>query len=146
VPSASALAATALIRLGKLTGDHKYSDAAVGTMSAAAGLMQQAPTAMGQMLLAVDVHIGPTYEMVLVGQTSSSDTKQALRDLRRRYLPNKVLAAALGSNKPPTILEELLSGRTAGNEPTLYVCEGFSCQEPAVGREAIVRKLDQITR
>jgi uncharacterized protein YyaL (SSP411 family) len=146
VPSASGLAATALIRLGKLTGDRKYLDAAEGTLQSAAGLMQQAPTAMGQMLLALDYYLGPTYEMVLAGDAASSATKGSLRDLRRRFLPNKVLAAALGSTRPPAILDELLSGRTAGNEPTLYVCEGFSCQEPAVGAAAIEARLSQLTR
>jgi uncharacterized protein len=146
VPSASALAATALIRLGKLTGDRKYLDAAEGTLQSAAGLMQQAPTAMGQMLLALDYYLGPTYEMVLAGDSASRATQGALRDVRRRFLPNKVLAAALGSKKPPAILEELLSGRTAGSDPTLYVCEGFSCQEPAVGAAAIESRLNQLTR
>jgi uncharacterized protein len=146
VPSASGLAATALIRFGKLTGDRKYLDAADGALQAAAGMMQQAPTAMGQMLLALDYYIGPTYEMVLAGDPASSVTQGALRELRRRYLPNKVLAAALGSNRPPAILEELLSGRTAGSEPTLYVCEGFTCQEPAMGAAAIEARLNQLMR
>ena len=43
VPSASGLAATALARLGKLTGNRQYADAAEGALRTAAGLMQQAP-------------------------------------------------------------------------------------------------------
>ncbi|MBA3651827.1 MAG: thioredoxin domain-containing protein, partial [Chthoniobacterales bacterium] len=62
IPSASALAATALARLGKLTGDRKYGEAAERTLKAAAGLLLQAPTAMGQMLLALDFQLGPTQE------------------------------------------------------------------------------------
>ncbi|HEX6960416.1 MAG TPA: hypothetical protein VF175_01005, partial [Lacipirellula sp.] len=63
------------------------------------------------------------------------------------FIPNKIIAAALGkSNEAPPMLSELLSGRTAGIKPTLYVCEGFACQEPAVGADAIRAKLDQLTR
>jgi uncharacterized protein YyaL (SSP411 family) len=147
VPSASALAATALIRLGKLTGERKYLDAAERTLHSAAALMQQAPTAMGQMLLALDYYLGPTYEMVLAGDPAGAATHTALQSLRRRYLPNKVLAAALGpAHDAPPMLSELLAGRTAGIEPTLYVCEGFACQEPAIGAAAIRTKLSQLTR
>ncbi|HEX6963093.1 MAG TPA: thioredoxin domain-containing protein [Lacipirellula sp.] len=147
VPSASGLAATALVRLGKLTGKRTYWEAGEATLRNAAGMMQQAPTAMGQMLLALDFYIGPTYEMVLAGDSGNEHTQSALRDVQQRFIPNKIIAAALGkSNEAPPMLSELLSGRTAGIEPTLYVCEGFACQEPAVGADAIRTKLDQLTR
>jgi uncharacterized protein YyaL (SSP411 family) len=149
VPSASALAATALVRLGKLTGDRKYADAAEGTLKAAAGLLQQAPTAMGQMFIALDFYLGPTYEMVVAGDPRSDSTRAALRDVRRRFLPNKVLAAALAEDgsRPPALLKELLDGKAAaGAEPILYVCEGFTCQEPAEGAAAIKARLDRLTR
>ena len=51
-PSGNALAATALVRLGKLTGRSAYLAAAEGTFQAATAVMQQSPTAAGQMLLA----------------------------------------------------------------------------------------------
>jgi uncharacterized protein YyaL (SSP411 family) len=149
VPSASGLAATALTRLGKLTGIAKYTDSADATLKASAGLMQQAPTAMGQMLLALDFHLGPTYELVLAGEAANEATQQSLREIRRRYLPNKVLAAGLGhaGRKPPDLLADLLSGKTAtSGDPTLYVCEGFTCQEPAHGAAKIAAKLDVLTR
>jgi uncharacterized protein len=149
IPSASALAATALVRLGKLTGDRRYADAAEGTLRAAAGLLQQAPTAMGQMFLALDFYLGPTYELVLAGDPASEATHDSLGNIRRRFLPNKVLAGGLGENgvKPPKLLEELLVGKSATDgEPTLYVCEGFTCQEPAEGVAAIAAKLDTLTR
>jgi uncharacterized protein YyaL (SSP411 family) len=148
VPSASALAATALARLGKLTGERRYSAAAENAMEAAAGLMQQAPTAMGQMLLAVDFHLGPTYEMVVAGEPRHDSTRTALHEVRRRFLPNKVLAAALGPHggKPPALLGNLLDGKiAAAGEPILYVCEGFTCQEPAEGLPAIAAKLDALS-
>jgi len=149
VPSASAMAATALVRLGKLTGDRKYSDAAEATLRAAAGLLQQAPTAMGQMFLAFDFYLGPTYEMVLAGDPAHESTPAALADIRRRFLPNKVLAAALVEEEggAPALLNALLAGKAAANgEPVLYVCEGFVCQEPAQGTAAIAAKLDTLTR
>jgi uncharacterized protein YyaL (SSP411 family) len=142
VPSASAMAATALVRLGKLTGESKYLEAAEGTLKSAAGLMQQAPTAMGQMLLALDLHQGPTFELVLAGDPASESMAAALRDLRRTFLPNKVLASASGAT--PAMLKDLLAGKSAASEPVLYVCEGFTCREPAKGREAIAAALESL--
>ncbi len=141
VPSSSAMAATALVRLGKLTGKSAYADAAQRTMEAAAGFMKQAPTAMGQMMLALDFQLGPTYELVFAGKPDDA----ALADVRRRFLPNKVLAGAVGpaGEKPPALLRALLEGKAVADaEPTLYVCESFTCQAPAKGAQAIAAALD----
>ena len=141
VPSASGMTAYALVRLGKLTGDQRYLDAATNTLEAAAGLMRQHPTGMGQTLLALDLQLGPTYELVFAGGTDDP----ALANLRRRYLPNKVLAAALPGAEPPALLKDLLAGKTmADDKPTLYVCEGFTCKAPAEGTAAIAAALDHL--
>ena len=55
----NALAATALLRLGTLLGRGDYLDAATQTLAAAVPLLQRAPMAAGQMLLALDRHLGP---------------------------------------------------------------------------------------
>ena len=145
VPSGNAMAATALIKLGKITGRHQYLDAALGAMTVASELMQRAPTATGQMLIAVDLQIGPTYEMVLAGDLAKDDSRTALKDLRKRFLPNKVLVLAEGKEKPAEALAELLLGKSMlGGAPTLFVCEGFTCQAPAQGLEEIEHALDEL--
>ncbi len=78
-PSGNAMAATALLRLGKLTGRADYLDAAAGTLQAAAGLMAQFPSAAGQMLMALDMQLGPTHEIVVVGREDDADTKALLK-------------------------------------------------------------------
>src|SRR4029077_4902394 len=86
-PSGNAMAATALLRLGKLTGRRDYTDAAVGTLQAAAGLMERFPSAAGQMLAALDFHLGPTPEIVILGG-EDSPTPPVLAGLRHRFRPN----------------------------------------------------------
>ncbi len=145
VPSGNAMAATALVRLGKLTGKQTYLDAAEKTMLGASDLMQRAPSAAAQMLLAVDLYLGPTYEMVLAGDPEAKDTKATLADLRRRFLPNKVLAFAAENSAAPEPLADLLRGKSMlGGATTLYVCEGFTCQAPAQGDEEISHTLDEL--
>ena len=148
VPCGNALAATALLRLGKLTGRTDYLDAARRTLAAAASLMEKLPMATGQMLLALDLLIGPTPEIVLLGDLDSPDMKTVLADLHRRYIPNKV--AARGADPLPVPASSGLSGLFAGKPalsppPTLYICENFACQSAVSGTVAIAEKLDDLS-
>lgn len=146
VPSASGMTAFALARLGKFTGEQKYIAAAEGTLTAAAGLMQQAPAAMGQMLLALDFQLGPTFELVLAGDAEFELVAKSLKELRRQFIPNKVLvgANAKSADQPP-LLQDLTTGKaSAAGEPILYVCEGFTCQEPAKGAAAVAEEITRL--
>ena len=100
-PSGNALAANALLRLGRLLGRSDYLDAAERTLAAALPIMQRAPMAAGQMLLALDRYLGPAHELVLVGDMARDDTKQAVAAVHRRYLPRtRVCRARLGFDRP----------------------------------------------
>src|SRR3954463_2289068 len=55
IPSGNSLAANALLRLGRLIGRSDYLDAAEQILAAAVPIMQRAPMAAGQMLLALDL-------------------------------------------------------------------------------------------
>jgi uncharacterized protein len=146
VPSASGMAAFALARLGKFTGEQKYIAAAEGTLTAAAGLMQQAPAAMGQMLLALDFQLGPTFELVLAGDAELELVAKSLKELRRQFIPNKVLVSANAKSADQSpLLQDLTAGKSsAAGEPTLYVCEGFTCQEPAKGAVAVADEIKRL--
>ena len=145
VPSGNAMAATVLLRLGKLTGEQKYLDAATGAMQTTVGLMRQAPAGVAQILIALDMHLGPTYELVFAGNLAEQPSQAVLADLRRRYLPNKVLSFTGETSDTPATLKDLLAGKKMlDGKPTLFVCEGFTCQAPAIGDEAISSALDKL--
>jgi len=143
VPSGNSMAATVLVRLGKITGKQDYLDAAQGAMLPTVELMGRAPVATGQMLIAVDLLLGPTYEMVLAGDLAEAATREVLADLRHRYLPNKVLV--LAGKKPSAALNDLLIGKSMqSGTPTLFVCEGHTCQSPAICKKEISHALDEL--
>lgn len=144
VPSGNAMAASALLRLSLFTGTNRYREAALEALKATADAMQRYPSAAAQSLQAVDMVQGPTYELVLAIDSETAADRQVLADLQQRYLPNKVLVA-LGPNSPapPQAAADLLAGKTRmGDAPTLYICEGFTCQAPAQGAEEIEHALD----
>ena len=132
-----------LLRLHKLTGRADYLRAAEETMAVAVDLMTRAPTAAAQMLMAVDFHAGSTREIVLAGRLGEPATERLLADWRQRFLPRHVFAFVDATGDTPATgpLADLLSGKSGPHDqPTCYVCEGFTCQSPIVGEDAICRK------
>jgi uncharacterized protein YyaL (SSP411 family) len=141
VPSGNSLAALALLRLGKLTGRNDFLSAAERTLEAASGVMEQASRAAGQMLLALDFYLGPTPEIVILGDANSGETQAALAALRKRFVPNKVLAcrSPKGEAHRSKFLEPLFAGKQlTGPEPGVWVCENFACQAPVFGGDALL--------
>jgi uncharacterized protein YyaL (SSP411 family) len=106
----------------------------------ASSFMQRSPTAAGQMLIALDRHFGPTPEIVILGDPADPETTAILADLRKRYIPNYVLACrADASTADSDALRPLFEGKTAsGPEPQVFICENFTCQAPLHGRDAII--------
>jgi uncharacterized protein len=149
VPSGNALAATALVRLGKLTGKSDLLVAAEATLKMAGGLMERAPTASGQMLLALDMFLGPTAEIVVLGNGDRADAAAVLRELRQRFIPNKVVAGRpakeMTSTHRSAAMEPLFASKRAdANGIALYVCENFACQAPAVELEPAIAQIKQL--
>ncbi|MDX1945498.1 MAG: thioredoxin domain-containing protein [Pirellulaceae bacterium] len=153
VPSGNGMAATALIRLGKLTGQTEYLESARRTLLAGLAIMQRSPTAAGQLLIALDLWLGPVRELVLIGGADEAHNAAALQTIRQRYLPNVVLAYRPVGGSPKSEVQKskslapLFAGRTAiEGQPTLYICQDFACQAPAVGLESIRAALDGLAK
>ncbi|HVU86132.1 MAG TPA: thioredoxin domain-containing protein [Pirellulales bacterium] len=151
-PSATAMAVTALLRLGKLTGRTDYLEAADKTLRLFADLMQKHPMATAQMLIAFDFAQGPTPELVLIGDSRSAAVSNVLADLRRRFWPAKVVAARPTEHQG-AVLAPLFEGKGMagagqenGGEPVLYVCENFACREPIADAAAITAEFDRWNR
>ena len=124
-----------------------FVDAAVHTMRAAADHMRESPTASGQMLLNLDLHLGPTHEIVVLGAEEA--VKLVLSDLQQHYLPRRVLASRRDDGRD--YQSEALAGLFAGKQsedgkPTVFVCENFACREPIVGREAARETWDRVSQ
>jgi uncharacterized protein YyaL (SSP411 family) len=139
-PSGNAMATTAVLRLAKLTGRDDFRDKAAAVLRLFGGLMRESPTAAGQMLLALDFHLGPVPEFAVVGDPDDEGTRRVLRAIRAPFRPNRVVAL-----KKPGEGDEaspLLRGKEAvGGKVTVFVCENYACQAPLVGVEAAEKGL-----
>ena len=146
VPSANAMASNVLIRLSHLGSRNDYRDVSAEILESALGLMQRAPGAAGQMLLAADLACGPIHEVAWIGDPHDLRAVEALADLNRRYLPRVVMAHSDG--RQPTTgspLDALFQGRESlGKGPTFYVCQQGTCWSPATNRDEIFVQWDRI--
>jgi uncharacterized protein YyaL (SSP411 family) len=137
VPSGNAASATALGKLGRLTGDARYAEASARTLQAAAAFLEQYPTGMGQMLLALDGYLGPATELVFIAEASSPETQTFFSELRRKFLPRTSVALRADAAEGSPSLDATFHGKGAKELPTLYVCSGATCQAPVSGEPAV---------
>ncbi len=136
-PSGTSVAVTVLLRLAKLTGRRDFAEKAVATLKGYRGLMEDHPTALGQMLIALDFHLGPVDEVAVVGPMNA-EMEGVLTELQARFRPHQVLAFHDPASPAPADVLPLLIDRPAvGGRPTVYVCRDFACRAPLVGAEAV---------
>jgi uncharacterized protein YyaL (SSP411 family) len=138
-PSGNAMAVTALLRLAALTGRRDLAEPAERALRGYRDTMAEHPAASGQMLIALDFHLGPVQQIAIVGGAQAGDTQRAIAVIRKKFNPNRVIAfhdPVTGT--PPAELASLFAGKEAvGGAVTVYVCENFACQAPLVGAEAV---------
>ncbi len=125
IPSANAIAATALTRLSWHLGRSAWAELAREAVRAHGKLIERAPRAFASSLCVADMLLEGPVEAVLVGDA------QPLADaLARRYLPNRVIVFHR-PGEPTLAPAELVAGKEPmSGRPALYVCRGFTCKRP----------------
>ena len=125
MPSGNSAAAFALLRLGLLTGDTRWTALGEGTLEAFAGELSDHPAALAMMLCALDLDVGPAQELVVAGAGPAAEAM--LAGARGMYLPRTVVLrarAGLAAVAPWT------AEMGEADAAVAYVCTGFACQAP----------------
>ena len=146
IPSGNSIAALALLKVGRLSADARLETFGRRTLDAFATTLAREPIGSAQMLMAADVALGPTQEIVIAGEPASPATRQMLRVVHERFLP-RALTVLHPEGTAGAAIEALAPYTTAqgpiGGQPAAYVCEQFVCQWPVTTAEALSRLLDQ---
>jgi uncharacterized protein YyaL (SSP411 family) len=131
VPSGNSLAAEALLRLALFTGDAASERAAESALRLVSASMRRAPNGFGHALCALDLRVGPSREVAIVGDPDAPDTMTLLDEaVRSTWRPNIVLAVGDPGGESGRRVP-LLTGRTmVDSKATAYVCERFRCRQP----------------
>ncbi len=130
-PSANAVAALALARLGALTGDAGYTEHARRVVDLIGDLLTRHPTAFAHTVQTADLLARGATEIVVTG-----DRPDLLAEVRRHWLPDAVVAWGEPTDSP------LWTGREPG---AAYVCQGYSCRLPATDEDVLAGQLAQVT-
>src|SRR5438094_1143411 len=145
-PAASSLAALNLLRLSQLRDDQKMAERARKTIDAFATTLSHFPSAMPQILVALDYSLSKPRQIVIAGKNDAPETKALLKEVRRHFLPTTILVLADGGEGQKYLGEKNEAIRAISmveGKPAAYVCENFTCKAPVTDPKALAELLSK---
>ena len=138
------MAALNSLRLGRITGNSDLELHSDRIGKAFSGNIRKVPIAHTQLLSAVEFGIGPSYEVVIVGDPGGDDVKTMVKKLRSRFIPNKVVVLRPNAEEMPEISS--IAGYTGSQTSidgmaTAYVCMNYQCKLPTTDPEKMLELL-----
>ncbi len=126
-PSANSTAANALMRLGAISGNTKFTQAALAILQLFTKIAAGAPSAFGNLLIAVHLHHKGMTEIAVTGHRPD-----LIDHLKNKWLPTAVVTFGEPFNSP------IWRDRRPG---FAYVCQNYSCSAPAATVDELEKAL-----
>jgi uncharacterized protein len=139
-PAASSVAALNLLRLSQFRDDQRMAERGRKTIDAFATTLSHFPSAMPQMLVALDYSLSKPRQIVIAGKKEAPETKALLKEVHRHFLPNTILLLADGGEGQKFLgdkNEAIRAMSLVEGKPAAYVCENFTCKAPVTEPEAL---------
>lgn len=139
-PAASSVAVLNLLRLAQIRNDASAYVRAEKTIEAFAPQIDHFPSAMPQMLVALDLTLSEPRQIVIAGDRDSAERHALVAEVHRHFLPHKVLLLADGGEGQRYLdekLEALRGMKAVDGKSAAYVCENFTCQAPVTDPKAL---------
>jgi hypothetical protein len=136
-PSGNSVAGGVLLRLAVLTGNERYRSLAIAVFQEAGDSARRYPSGFGYLLSAIDFLLSTPKEVAIVGR-DAADIQPLLREVWRKYVPNKVIAPDFAGETELPLLQNrpLINGQAAA-----YVCENYTCKEPVTNPSDLAAQL-----
>ncbi len=133
LPSGNSVAALNMLRLADITGNPALTAKALQAERAFSGEILKGPSEYPEALLVADYDLGPSYELVIAGDSGAPGTKAMLRAAEAAFLPDKVVLLRPTEEPSPGVVgladytryESGINGK-----PTAYVCLKYDCKLP----------------
>jgi uncharacterized protein YyaL (SSP411 family) len=146
IPSGNSVAAHNLIRLSRYLSDPELETKSAQIAETFANLVNPLPQGFTHLLSSVLFAVGPTSEIVITGDSKSTDTQDMIRIIQKSYLPHAVLIFA-PSDQPDSeiysIIPQLKNQPPIDGKATVYICRNFTCQAPVTDPEVVREQLKQ---
>jgi uncharacterized protein YyaL (SSP411 family) len=143
-PSGNSVAMHNLLRLSRIAANPELEERAINIGRAFSKTVKHSPAAYTQLMSAIDLMAGPSYEVVIVGDLQKNDTRAMIKTLRSEYIPNKVvlLKQSYETGSEITKIAEFISEhKTIDGKATAYVCSNYSCKKPTTEPEEMMGQL-----
>lgn len=144
-PSGNSIAALNMIRLSRMTANPEFEEKATQIFQAFSNIVSETPAGYTQLMVALDFALGPSFEVVIVGNSQSKDTEIMLKAIRDKFIPNKVLLLIPSEVQEPEItnLAEYTRHLTIQEgKATAYVCQDYECKLPTIDIEKAISLLN----
>jgi hypothetical protein len=145
-PAASSIGALNLLRLSQMLNQEQLAERARKTIDAFATTLSHFPSAMPQMLVALDYSLSKPRQVVIAGKKDAPETKALLKEVHRHFLPKTIVLLADGGDGQKYLGEKNEAIRAmslVGGKPAAYVCENFTCKAPVTDPKELAGLLQQ---
>jgi uncharacterized protein YyaL (SSP411 family) len=145
-PSGASVATLNALRIHAFTSDPRWREVATRALRAHGAALEQQPTALHDMLLALDFLTDDPPEVVLAWPGGAPPPAGLVDVMRRTFLPNRALAGVEAG--PAAAAIERVAPVARGKAPidgaaAAYVCEQGTCQLPVTDPAALEARLGQ---
>ena len=144
IPSGNSVMMLNLIRLARMTGNVEFENKANLITRTFSSQIIRNPGVYAMLLSAFDFAVGPSYEVVIVGDPESALTKKMINTLNQKFLPNKVVLLLDVNQKETEIsgIAKFVEGfKSIDGRPTAFVCSNFQCELPTTDVAEMLRLL-----
>jgi uncharacterized protein YyaL (SSP411 family) len=144
-PSGNSVAMLNLLRLGRLTANAGFEQKASRIGRAFSGNVSQSPSSYAQLMVALDFALGPSFEVVIAGDSQTNDTQEMLRVIRGRFIPNKVIILRSTEQSLPeidNIATFIRNHSSIDGKATVYICSNYDCRLPTSDIDTMLRLLN----
>jgi uncharacterized protein YyaL (SSP411 family) len=146
IPSANSVGAFLLLKLNRMTGRLDFEQRAEQLIALYPQSAGSEAISFSFFLAAADFAAGPIFEVVVTGDPAAPDTREMIRALNGRYLPNAVVLfkPAGTAGQPIDRLAPYVSAlHPVNGRATACVCRDFTCSLPT---NDIPTMLAEVTR
>jgi len=145
IPSGNSVAMLNLLRLGKVAADEDFDDKASKIGKAFSKNLKNSPAANNQLMVALDFAIGPSYQVVIAGNSQATDTKNMLTAVKSHFLPNLLIFLNSTEQESPEIhdiAEFIKYMPNIEDKATAYVCINYTCKKPTTDVNEMLKQLN----
>jgi uncharacterized protein YyaL (SSP411 family) len=145
-PASSSVAAFNLLRLAQIRDKKQWEERGEKTISAFQATLSRFPSAMPQILVALDFSSSKPRQIVIAAKKDRTETTALLSEVHRHFLPKTILLLADGAEGQKYLGEKLEAIRamsTVEGKSAAYVCENFTCKAPVTDSNQLAELLAQ---